>query len=161
MTGRDWQIWLALLVSIAVTFTVSAIGAAITTPEIPGWYATLAKPSFTPPNWVFGPVWSTLYLMMAVAAWLVWRAGGWARTRAALSIYGLQLALNLLWSVLFFGLKRLDLATSEILVLDVAIIATIFAFRRHSPGAAWLLVPYLIWVGYATALTFTVWRLNA
>lgn len=161
MTGRDWQIWLALLVSIAVTFTVSAIGAAITTPEIPGWYAALAKPPFTPPNWVFGPVWSTLYLMMAVAAWLVWRAGGWARTRGALSIYGLQLALNLLWSVLFFGLKRLDLATIEILVLDAAIIATIVAFRRYSAGAAWLLVPYLVWVGYATALTFTVWRLNA
>jgi tryptophan-rich sensory protein len=160
MTQRDWRIWLGLLISIAATSTVSIVGSAITVPEIPDWYAGLAKPSFTPPNWVFGPVWSTLYLMMAVAAWLVWRAGGWLYARAALGVYAGQLALNLLWSILFFGLHRIDLAALEIIVLDFAIVATIALFRRHGHAAAWLLVPYLIWVGYATALTLTVWQLN-
>jgi tryptophan-rich sensory protein len=161
MTRRDWRIWLGLLVSIAATSTISIVGSAITVPEIPGWYAGLAKPSFTPPTWVFGPVWSTLYLMMAVAAWLVWRAGGWLYAHVALAIYGGQLALNLLWSILFFGLHRIGPAAIEIVLLDAAIIATIIAFRRHSARAAWLLVPYLLWVGYASALSIAIWRLNA
>lgn len=160
MTRRDWRIWLGLLVSLALTGAVSIVGSAVTLPEIPGWYAGLLKPSFNPPNWVFGPVWSTLYLMMAVAAWLVWRAGGWAYAHVALAIYGGQLALNLLWSILFFGLHRIDLAAIEIVILDAAIVATILAFRRHSHAAAWLLAPYLLWVGYATALTLTIWHLN-
>jgi translocator protein len=159
MTRRDWRDWLGLLVSIAATSAVSIIGSAVTLPEIPGWYAGLTKPWFTPPNWMFGPVWTTLYLMMAVAAWLVWRAGK-GQARAALALYALQLALNLLWSILFFGLQRVGLAALEIVLLDIAIIATIVAFRRHSQGAAWLLAPYLLWVGYATGLTVAIWRLN-
>jgi tryptophan-rich sensory protein len=159
MTGRDWRDWLGLLVSIAITGAVSIVGSAVTLPEIPGWYASLNKPWFTPPNWMFGPVWTTLYLMMAVAAWLVWRAA-FGQARGALALYALQLALNLLWSVLFFGLQRIGLAALEIVILDVAIIATIIAFRRFSQAAAWLMVPYLLWVGYATGLTVAIWRLN-
>lgn len=161
MTRRDWRIWLGLLVSIAATSMVSIVGSAVTVPEIPGWYAGLAKPSFTPPNWAFGPVWTTLYLMMAVAAWLVWRAGGWRYAHVALAIYAGQLALNLLWSILFFGLHRVGLAAIEIVILDAAIVATIIAFLRHSTGAAWLLAPYLLWAGYASALSIAIWRLNA
>lgn len=151
--------FLALAGFIALTLAVSAIGARATLPEIPGWYAQLAKPSFTPPNWVFGPVWTTLYILMALAAWLVWRADRPAR-RPALALWGVQLALNLTWSLLFFGAHRIGLALAEIVVLLLAIGATILLFARVSRVAAVLMVPYLAWVGYATALTFELWRLN-
>ncbi len=124
------------------------------------WYAALVKPSWNPPGWVFGPVWTTLYILMAVAAWLVWRRGGWRGQRRALSWFCAQLALNALWTPLFFGLHRIDLALGEILLLWVAILATIGAFARSSRVAAWLLAPYLAWVSFATFLTFTLWNLN-
>lgn len=149
----------ALAGFVALTLVVGAIGARATLPEIPGWYAQLAKPSFTPPNWVFGPVWTTLYIAMAVAAWLVWRTPGKART-PALALWGVQLALNLVWSLLFFGEHRIGLALVDIVVLLLAIVTTILAFTRLSSVAALLLVPYLAWVGYATALNFAIWRLN-
>lgn len=150
---------LALAGFIALTLAVSAIGARATLPEIPGWYAQLAKPSFTPPNWVFGPVWTTLYILMAIAAWLVWRTQAPARTRA-LTIWGAQLVLNLAWSLLFFGAHRIGLALADVVLLMLAIAATILAFWPLSRVAALLLVPYLAWVGYASALTFAIWRLN-
>jgi tryptophan-rich sensory protein len=150
---------LALAGFVVLTLTVSAIGAIATLPEIPGWYAQLAKPSFTPPNWVFGPVWTTLYILMAIAAWLVWRDRAPARTRA-LAAWGVQLALNLAWSLLFFGSHRIGLALAEIVLLLLAIAATIALFAPLSRVAAMLLVPYLAWVAYATALNFAVWRLN-
>jgi translocator protein len=144
---------------ILLTLAIGAIGARATLPEIPGWYAQLAKPSFTPPNWVFGPVWTTLYVLMAIAAWLVWRKGAPARTRA-LAAWSVQLALNVAWSLLFFGAHRIELALFDVVLLLLAIAATVILFAPLSRAAAMLLLPYFVWVAYATALNFAVWRLN-
>ena len=133
----------------------------VTMPQIDTWYATaVIKPSFTPPDWVFGPVWGVLYLTIAVSAWLVWRETGWPGAQTPWAYWVIQLALNLGWPFLFFGLHRTGWAFAEIVVLFVAIAATIRAFHRFSPLAAWLLVPYLAWTGYAGALNFAIWRLN-
>lgn len=125
------------------------------------WYERLAKPSWTPPNWVFGPVWTVLYVMIAVSGWLVWRESGFAGARTAFWIYGVQLVLNGLWSAIFFGMKRPGLAIIDVVALWLSIAATIVAFIPHSTLAAWLLAPYLAWVTLATALNISVWRLNA
>ena len=151
---------LALLGFVAACLAVGGLGGAMTTPEIAGWYATLAKPSFNPPNWIFGPVWTTLYILMAVAAWLVWRRGGWRDAQPALLLFALQLLLNCAWSLLFFGLHRVGVALVDIAVLLVTIAATALAFRPYSATAAFLLVPYLAWVCFATVLNFAIWRLN-
>lgn len=128
---------------------------------LPGeWYAGLRKPAWNPPSWVFAPVWTTLYTIMGVAAWLVWRQGGWRAQRRPLGWFVVQLGLNALWSPLFFGLHRPGLAFAEILLLAVAITVTIREFARCRPVAAWLLAPYLVWVGFASFLNFTLWRLN-
>jgi benzodiazapine receptor len=148
---------LTLLGFIAICLAAGALGAAITAPAIPTWYAGLAKPSFNPPDWLFGPVWTALYLMMAVAAWLVWRRGA---ARAALLLFALQLVLNSAWSLLFFGIHRVDLALIDIVVLLAAIVATTLAFRRASTIAALLFVPYIAWVSFAMALNIAIWRLN-
>jgi tryptophan-rich sensory protein len=128
---------------------------------MPGdWHAALAKPSWNPPGWLFGPVWSALYAMMAVAAWLVWKRGGVASQRKALGLFLVQLLLNAAWTPLFFGLHQTGIAFAEILLLWLAIAATLIAFRRVSRPAAWLLAPYLAWVGFAAALNGTLWRMN-
>lgn len=150
-----------LAVSIAICFGAAGFGSMLTTPSIRGWYATLAKPAWTPPNWVFGPVWSLLYLAMAVAAWLVWRRVGFPRASSALNLFAVQLVLNVCWSAIFFGAHRPGLAFAEIVLLWLAILATMIAFRPHSRAAAWLMLPYLLWVAYAAALNFSIWRLNA
>ncbi len=124
------------------------------------WYAALRKPSWNPPGWVFGPVWSALYTMMGVSAWLVWRRGGFAAQRGPLMLFLVQLGLNAAWTPLFFGWRRPGVALVEIILLWLTIGATILAFRRVSRPAAWLLVPYLAWVGFATVLNGTLWRLN-
>jgi tryptophan-rich sensory protein len=124
------------------------------------WYATLKKPAWNPPGWVFGPVWTALYTMMAVAAWLVWQRGGFASQRRPLTLFLAQLALNAAWTPLFFGLRLPGLAFAEIMVLWLAIAATLTSFRGVSRPAAWLLVPYLAWVTFAAALNFALWRLN-
>lgn len=139
-------------------FSVASLGAFF----MPGeWYAALKKPSWNPPGWIFGPMWSALYVMMAVAAWLVWKRGGFAAQRRPLSMFLVQLALNAAWTPLFFGLHRPGLAFAEIVMLWLAIAATLAAFRPVSRTAAWLLAPYLAWVSLATVLNFTLWRLNA
>ncbi len=154
--------WLGLVVSIVVCFGVAALGSLATDPNIDGWYAALRKPSWNPPNWVFGPVWSMLYLLMAVAAWLVWRRRGFAgASLLPLVLFGVQLVLNGLWSVLFFGWHRPDLAFIEIVFLWSAILATMLAFRRVVPLAAALLVPYFLWVTFAAFLNFTIWSMNS
>ena len=128
---------------------------------MPGeWFAALKKPSWNPPGWVFGPVWTALYAMMAVAAWLVWRRGGFAAQGRPLGAFLAQLALNALWTPLFFGLHRPGVAFAEILLLWLAIAWTIALFWRVQRAAAWLLVPYLAWVGFAAVLNGTLWRLN-
>jgi tryptophan-rich sensory protein len=142
---------------LAACFCASAVGALF----VPGeWYAGLKKPAWTPPNWVFGPVWAALYTMMGVAAWLVWKRGGFAAQRRPLLLFLLQLALNAAWTPLFFGLHSPRLAFVEIVLLWLAIAATLTAFRRVSRVAAWLLVPYLAWVSFAAVLNFALWRLN-
>ena len=125
-----------------------------------GWYAGLAKPAWNPPGWVFGPVWPVLYAVTAVAAWRVWRRGGWAEHKAALSLFVVQWALNALWTPLFFGLLRPGWALAEILVLLIAILATLRAFWRVDRPAGLLLLPYAAWVGFATVPNWTIWRMN-
>lgn len=124
------------------------------------WYAALKKPAWNPPGWIFGPVWTALYIMMAVAAWLVWKQGGFKTHRRALTMFLVQLALNALWTPLFFGLHWTGVAFAEIVLLWLAIAATLAAFRSVRPLAAWLLTPYLAWVSFAAVLNFTLWRLN-
>jgi tryptophan-rich sensory protein len=149
--------WLALGGWLLLCLGAASMGALF----MPGdWYAALEKPSWNPPGWVFGPVWSTLYAMMAVAAWLVWRQGGFARQRRPLGVFLAQLALNALWTPLFFGLQRPGLAFAEIIALWLAIAWAIAAFWRVHRVAAWLLAPYLAWVSFAAVLNGTLWRLN-
>ncbi len=125
-----------------------------------GWYAALQKPAWNPPAWIFGPVWTILYIMMAVAAWLVWREGGWKVQRQALGLFLLQWLLNALWTPLFFGLHRTGLAFAEIVALWLVLAATVATFWRVRIPAGALLLPYLAWVSFAAFLNFTIWRLN-
>jgi benzodiazapine receptor len=145
---------------IAVSFLAGAIGARFTGPAVASWYAGASKPAWTPPDVVFGPVWSALYLMMGVAAWLVWRKAGFSGATAAMVLFGLQLIANAAWSWIFFGLHRSDLAFFEIAILWALILATLVAFWQHDTTAGLLLLPYLAWVSYASALNFAIWRLN-
>jgi benzodiazapine receptor len=150
----------ALGICLAACFAAAGLGSIATAPALGKWYAGLVKPPWNPPNWIFGPVWTTLYAMMAVAAWLVWRRGG-PRRLPALILFGVQLALNVSWSWLFFGLRQPGLALVEILLLWLAIGATAWAFGRHSWPAALLLLPYFLWVSFAAVLNWALWRLNA
>ena len=152
--------WLGLIVFVAICFGAAALGSMATTPSIPNWYAGLTKPSWNPPNWIFGPVWSILYLSMAVAAWLVWRKEGLRDATLPMTLFGIQLALNCAWSWLFFGLHSPGGAMIDILLLWAAIAATMVAFWRRSTWAGILFAPYLAWVTFAVALNFAVWRLN-
>ncbi|TFZ45264.1 tryptophan-rich sensory protein [Stenotrophomonas maltophilia] len=150
---------MGLLGWVAITFAAAALGAWAST-SAASFYATLALPSWAPPASVFGPVWTLLYAMMAIAAWLVWRERGWRGARPALSLYLLQLAINALWSWLFFGWKLGALAFIDILVLMVMVCATIVAFARIRRMAALMLLPYLAWISFACALNFWVWQAN-
>ena len=143
---------------LLVCLAAGLLGSLATAPQIPAWYATLAKPSWNPPNWVFAPVWTTLYVLMGIAAWLVWRKRGF-RGRTAVLFWS-QLALNALWSILFFGLENPGAAFVEVVLLWVLIAATVRDFARISKVAAALLAPYLAWVTFASALNFAIWRLN-
>lgn len=153
---------LALAVSIGVCLSAGIFGSIFTASEIPTWFAALAKPAWSPPNWAFGPVWTTLYVLMGVSAWLIWRTG-WKRkdVKTALGIFAAQLALNALWSLIFFGWHQLGWAFLEVILLWVAILVTIVFFAKISRPAAWLLAPYLAWVTLASILNFTIWQLNA
>lgn len=153
--------WLGLLVILIVCLGAGGLGAIATTPEIDGWFRTIAKPSWNPPDWIFGPVWTTLYVMMAISAWLVWRPAGFKAAATPLTLFILQLALNVVWSWIFFSLHRPGWAFAEIILLWTAILATLIAFWQQSRWAGWLLVPYLAWVSFASLLNFTIWRLNA
>jgi translocator protein len=154
MRGRRW---LGLVSWLLLVFAAAAVGSQFTPGE---WYAQIDKPPWTPPRWLFGPVWSALYAMIAVAAWLVWKENGFAGARLGLTLFGVQLVLNAAWSWLFFGLQRPDLALLDIALLWAAILGTLIAFWRVRPLAGWLLVPYLAWVTFAAALNFEIWRLN-
>jgi translocator protein len=145
-----------------MTFIVACAAAAAPGMKFqPGeWYAALRKPAWTPPDWVFPVVWTVLYFMIAIAGWLVWTGAGSDGAALPLAVFGLQLVFNGFWSVLFFGLRLPGYAFADLVLLWLTILATVLLFLPLQPVAAWLLVPYLLWVGYAGALNFTIWRLN-
>lgn len=152
---------LKLVVAVVVSQLAGAIGGIFTAQNVRTWYPTLDKPPFTPPSWVFGPVWITLYTLMGIAAWLVWRKGLQDRTvRVALMLFLAQLALNALWSVVFFGLQAPFWGFVEIVVLWVAIVLTMVWFFRVETLAGTLLIPYFVWVSFAAVLNYSIWRLN-
>lgn len=151
--------WLALAGWLGLCSLAGLLGA-IASANAPQFYAALDQPPWAPPSGVFGPVWTLLYITMGVAAWLVWRERGWARARGALGLFVLQLVFNTIWSWLFFAWHRGALAFLDILMLLGLIVATLIAFARIRRLAAWLLVPYLVWVTFATALCFSVWQRN-
>ena len=153
----DSESYLSLLVFIGVCILTAASGGIFR----PGrWYESLAKPSWRPPNWLFGPVWAVLYGMIAVSGWLVWTEAPPGTVTVPMVIYGVQLVLNFLWSAIFFGLRRLGLALLEMAFLWLAIVATIVAFYPLHAGAAYMLLPYLAWVSFAFILNWAMWRLN-
>ena len=154
-----WQA-LALGLFFLLCFLAAGLGSLFTMGSLGSWYAGLAKPSWNPPGWVFGPVWSVLYAMMAVAGWMVWRRGR-AASQLALRWFAVQLVLNVGWSAVFFGLRMPGLAFGELLALWVALAATLVASWRVSRSGAALLVPYFLWVSFAAVLNFAIWRLNA
>jgi tryptophan-rich sensory protein len=151
--------WLALVGWLLLTMVAGAVGA-IASAKASQFYVALDRPAWAPPAGVFGPVWTLLYIAMAVAAWLVWRERGFARARGALGLFILQLGVNALWSWLFFGWHHGGWAFADILLLMVLILATMVAFARIRLLAAWLLAPYLLWVCFATALNYSVWQRN-
>lgn len=157
--GNFMRSFLALIGWLGVTFLAPLCGT-LAVADAGAYYASLTRPEWSPPGWIFGPVWTALYSLMAVAAWLVWRRGGWREQRFALSLYLFQLVLNAFWTPLFFGLRRPDFALAEIIFLWCAIAATLIAFSKKQRLAASLLAPYLAWVSFATALNFQLWRLN-
>lgn len=144
---------------LAITFVAAAVGAAASV-DAGAFYTQLVLPAWAPPPSVFGPVWTVLYAMIGVAAWLVWRVGGYRRAGMALNLFLAQLALNALWSWLFFAWHRGALAFADIVLLWMLILATLVAFWRERPLAGWLLVPYLLWVSFASVLNYTLWQLN-
>ena len=145
------------IIALLLTFGAAYVGSRF---PVDDWYQALAKPSWNPPNWLFGPVWSVLYLLMAISAWLVWKEEGLLGARIALSIFLLQLILNAAWSWLFFGLHEPLYAFIEIMVLWVAILANIILFWRMNPISGILLLPYLLWVSFASVLNYALWRMN-
>lgn len=150
---------LALAVSLAATFAAAAAGG-IASVDAGGFYAQLVRPAWAPPAWLFGPVWSVLYPMMAVAAWLAWRAAPGPRGRPALLLYGAQLAANALWSWLFFAWRQGGWALAEVLFLWALVLATTIAFWQVRRLAALLMLPYLAWAAFAAALNLALWRAN-
>jgi len=150
-----------LTISVITCLLAGSIGSFFTTPSIRTWYATIQRPALAPPNWIFGPVWTVLYVLMAVSAFLIWEKGiKKVEVKTSLYVFGIQLALNSLWSILFFGMHSPVLAFIEIIALWLAILLTIVKFYRLSTTAAYLLLPYLIWVSFAAFLNFSFWILN-
>ena len=158
LSGRGW---LVLGLFLLVCFAAAGLGGVATASSLGDWYACLCKPVWTPPGWIFGPVWTVLYAAMAVAAWLVWARLGLPAATGALTLFAVQLALNVAWSWLFFGLRNPGVAAIEIVVLWISIALTLLVFRRAVPLAGWLMAPYLAWVTFAAALNVAIWRLNA
>jgi tryptophan-rich sensory protein len=155
-----------LAISIAIPLAAGAIGAIFTADSVETWYQTIEKPWFTPPNWLFGPAWTTLYILMGVSLYVVWRKTTTDRSKrstrsAAFAAFGTQLGLNALWSFLFFGLRSPQLAFAEIVILLASIIVTIIIFQKISKLASILLLPYAAWVAFASTLNLEIWLLNS
>jgi tryptophan-rich sensory protein len=152
---------LKLIVAVFICEIAGVIGSVFTVASIPAWYATINKPWFTPPNWLFGPVWTTLFLLMGISLYFIWDKGfSDKKSRLAIYVFAIQLALNVIWSILFFGLQNPFIAFTEIIVLWIAILANIVVFYRISKKAGILLVPYIVWVTIAALLNYSVWILN-
>jgi tryptophan-rich sensory protein len=152
--------WIWLLTWLALCFAAAGVGGLWTASEIPGWYRTLVRPSISPPNWLFGPVWTLLYTMMAVAAWQIEQSSASPLRTWGLVLFLVQLALNLAWSFLFFRCHAIGAALAEVVVLWAAIGTTALIFGRVAPSAAWLMAPYWAWVSFAAVLNAAYWRLN-
>ena len=151
---------MAIFISILIAQSAGVIGSIFTAGSVQTWYVDLVKPALNPPNWIFGPVWITLYTLMGIAAYLIWQRRREQGVKFALSLYGVQLILNTLWSILFFGLQNPGLAFAEILILLPFIVLTMALFWRINKWAGILLVPYLAWVSFATYLNYAIWSLN-
>lgn len=150
-----------LIVSVLIVFIAGTVGTVATLPQIPTWYASLIKPSWAPPNWLFGPVWTTLYILIGIALFLVWREGLNKReVKLAISVFAVQLFLNVLWSLIFFGYNSLLGGLIVVIILWIAILTNIIVFYWVSKPAGLLLVPYIIWVSIASYLNYTVYLLN-
>lgn len=155
--SNGWKLATSILLCQSVGIGSGLLGSASDN----SWFENLQKPAWNPPNWVFAPVWTTLYLMMGVALWLVWKSDAPARTkRPALTLFGVQLALNFIWSILFFRLQSPMMALADIVALWIAIILTALSFAKISKPAAWMFLPYLCWVSFATFLNYEIFRLN-
>lgn len=152
--------WLKLAVSIIICQLAGIIGSMFTAPNIPSWYATLVKPVFNPPNWIFAPVWISLYVLMAISFYLVWIKNDIPNFGFLMSLFVLQLVLNAFWTIIFFGLKSPFFAFIEIVVLWILILLCVISFYKISKTASVLLIPYLLWVTFAAVLNFELWRLN-
>lgn len=152
--------WVKLVISILVCQLAGIAGAIYTSGSLTTWYATLAKPSFTPANWIFAPAWITLFLLMGISLWLVWEKEKKRNINTAFVFFSIQLVLNAMWSAFFFGMQNPLYALIDIALLWLAILATILSFWKISKSAAYLLVPYILWVTFAAVLNFYIWRLN-
>jgi tryptophan-rich sensory protein len=161
ISKRALETGLECLLFLAICFATAAIGSLFAGSEWGEWYRQIEKPVFTPPGWVFGPVWTFLYLAMGIAAWIVWRKRHERPVTLPLSVFAVQLALNGLWTPLFFGMRNPGIAFLDIVALWLAIAATIWWFSSVSKQAAYLLVPYLVWVSFALILNLEIWRLNS
>jgi len=150
----------AFLLSLIIPLAVGGISGFFTVSAIPGWYQTIQKPSWNPPNWVFGPVWTTLYVLMGIAMYLIWTQPRTEQRQRALYLNAAQLILNFFWSLIFFNLHAIGSALIEIIILWVVIVQTMFAYDRVYKPAAWLLLPYIVWVTFATILNGAIWWLN-
>jgi len=152
---------LKLFISIAVPLGIGAFGSYFTIPGVNGWYQTISKPAWNPPNSIFGPVWTTLYVLMGVALYLVWKAGSNTTARStAISFFVIQLILNSGWSIIFFRQHAVGWALAEMVLLWIFILLTIISFAKINKTAAWLLAPYIAWVSFALLLNYSIWQLN-
>jgi len=152
---------LGLVVAVAICEIAGGVGAILVAPNITGWYSTLVKPALNPPSFLFGPVWTTLYLLMGIAVFIVWKKGFERKdVKGAIKIFIAQLFLNAIWSPIFFGSQNIGLGLFDITALWISIVAVIVVFYKISKAAAWLLVPYLLWVSFALYLNLMIWRLN-
>jgi len=154
--------FLKLIIAICIPLAVGFTSGFFTISGVGSWYQTIQKPSWNPPNWIFGPVWTTLYILMGVSLFLIWKSQENKDARqTAVILFSIQLILNFFWSFIFFNQHQVGLALIEIIAMWIAILFTIFAFAKINNTAAWLLVPYISWVSFATILNYTIWKLNS
>ena len=160
MEGKKLQLW-KLIVSIALPLGLGAIAGLFTSQAVPEWYASLNRPSFNPPNWIFGPVWTSIYILMGISLYLVWKQQPGRERNRAIGVFLFQLLLNFLWSFIFFYFNEIGLALIEIILLWISIVVMLVLFYRVKPLAAYLNIPYLLWVSFATVLNAAYYTLNS